>query len=389
MTLKNRKLVFSLLCLILITNCSKTENIIEPAPEEEELIDIYVEDPSFKIVGYLPSYRFWAVNDIDFSKIDYVNIAFANFDNSNNIVVGQGVDIRGVVNKIKNAGAKVLLSIAGGGLTQEQHNKWRLLLNATNREATIHKLLDYLNANNLDGIDVDIEGSLLSDLGNDYNHFIKQLKDHLHAENKPITAALNAVHLWQNITSTTLRNFDFINIMAYDEKGLWNINDVGQHSSYQFAQRAVNFWMNDQNLDPSRLVLGVPFYGVDFNPTAASYFTYSNIISNNSLLAFQNQKEELYYNGIPTIVKKTQLAFNEVNGVMIWELGQDDFSKFSLFNAIDTTLNTLPCAGEVQTFFRDEDEDGKGDHNHFVIACNQPDGFVLDFSDTDDTDPNT
>lgn len=387
---KHIKLIFILSILFVFNSCSKDNDSKEPEPEQkEELIDIYIEDTAFKKVGYFPYYRFSSINSIDFSKLNYVNIAFANFDVSGNVVVGNGVDIKNIVNQIKLAGPKVFISIAGGGPSDQQEEKWIQLLSTVNgRETAIHKLLNFVNSNNLDGIDVDIEGALLTDLGNNYNHFIQELKDHLHAENKAITAALNAVNRRDNITATTLRNFDFINIMGYDAKGLWNINDPGPHSSYQFAQNAIDFWMFDQNIDASKLVLGVPFYGVDFDPSVASYFTYSNIILDDPLLAFTDNQDDLYYNGIPTMVRKSQLAFENVNGIMIWELGQDAFNEFSLLQTINNTLHVLPCSGEANVFFKDTDLDGRGDHSMFTVACEQPEGYVGNHDDVDDADAN-
>jgi hypothetical protein len=57
---------------------------------------------------------------------------------------------------------------------------------------------------------------------------------------------------------------------------------------------------------------------------------------------------QLYYNGIPTIVAKTELAKAETSGVMIWELGQDasgPFANLSLLRAIDEALH--PASGST------------------------------------------
>lgn len=50
-----------------------------------------------------------------------------------------------------------------------------------------------------------------------------------------------------------------------------------------------------------------------------------------------------YYNGIPTIVAKTQLALDQTSGMMIWELCGDvrgDLSEYSLLAAIDRSIHT-------------------------------------------------
>jgi chitinase len=42
----------------------------------------------------------------------------------------------------------------------------------------------------------------------------------------------------------------------------------------------------------------------------------------------------MYYNGIPTIKNKTQLAMKNAAGIMIWELMYDVADRKSLLNAI-------------------------------------------------------
>jgi hypothetical protein len=57
-----------------------------------------------------------------------------------------------------------------------------------------------------------------------------------------------------------------------------------------------------------------------------------------------DQVNDIYYNGIPTIKAKTQLAIDKVAGVMIWEIGQDAFGvnkQYSLLRAIDELVGPL------------------------------------------------
>ena len=41
-----------------------------------------------------------------------------------------------------------------------------------------------------------------------------------------------------------------------------------------------------------------------------------------------------YYNGRPTIRTKVRLAAESLSGIMIWELGQDSFTEYSLLETI-------------------------------------------------------
>ena len=43
---------------------------------------------AFKVIGYLPTYRFNWLNDIEFDRLTHVNIAFANPDSLGNLSCG-------------------------------------------------------------------------------------------------------------------------------------------------------------------------------------------------------------------------------------------------------------------------------------------------------------
>ena len=375
-----------ILSFLVIISCDVSENEID-IDIEEPLIDIYEEDLSFKVIGYLPYYRFSLVDNINFEEVSYVNLAFGNLDASGNLVVGNGEAILPIVQKIKSTNTKVLLSIAGGGDTGTY---WEKYLSATYRKESILKMVNFVVANKLDGIDVDIEGSLITSLGVDYNLFVQELKDQLHSKGLAITAALTPTYLDAVITNKTINSFDFINIMAYDATGPWRPNDPGQHSSFSLAENALEFWKIQKGISKEKLVLGVPFYGRDFNPSDFKALSYESILNLNYEYAYLDEAGLLYYNGIPMIVAKTKLALQKATGIMIWELGQDAFNDLSLLSVIEQVVNAEGCASStIETFFKDSDGDGLGDYMHPIQACEAPVGYVNNRDDLDDSDPST
>jgi len=341
--------------------------------------DIYLPDTDFKIVGYLSGGSFDVIDDLELEKLTYLNLAFGNPDKDGNIVFSRNADLKPVVEKGHAAGVKVFLSLAGGG--RPDTAIWNSVLQPENMPDFVKKLLDYVDENNLDGIDVDIEGNLLPYIGNGYTPFVLELRDALHAKGKGITCALGAVRFHEAVTQESLEAYDFINVMVYDKTGVWRPDIIGPHSPYSYAEDAVKFWTEEKHIPPDRIILGIPFYGFDFTPPAR-YISFREIISEDVRLAYQDSVDLKHYNGIPMIARKTDMAKKHLGGVMIWEISYDTLnSDLSLLRALDQTIQAGDC--EVTTFYKDEDGDGLGDPSRPFQACEAPEGYVDNRDDTD------
>ena len=334
--------------------------------------DIYLPDTDFKVVGYLSGGSFDVIDDLELEKLTYLNLAFGNPDKDGNIVFSRNADLKPVVEKGHAAGVKVFLSLAGGG--RPDTAIWNSVLQPENMPNFVKKLLDYVDENNLDGIDVDIEGNLLPYIGNGYTPFVLELRDALHAKGKGITCALGAVRFHEAVTQESLEAYDFINVMVYDKTGVWRPDIIGPHSPYSYAEDAVKFWTEEKHIPPDRIILGIPFYGFDFTPPAR-YISFREIINEDVRLAYQDSVDLKHYNGIPMIVRKTDMAKKDLGGVMIWEISYDTLnSDLSLMRALDQTIQAGDC--EVKTFYKDEDGDGLGDPSRPFQACEAPEGYV-------------
>lgn len=326
-----KKYLTIFLLSIIIFSCSKDEIIEEENNNPNSTNAI--------VVGYFPSYRFDLNNQINYCKITHLNLAFANPDSNGNLIMP---DITSVVNRAKseNPNIKICISIGGGALTTEQANNWSNLIdNPQNTPTIVTKIVEYVLANNLDGVDVDLEWQYVT---SGYSNFVINLNTELDKHSKIITAALPGTTKYTNITNNALQVFDYIHIMAYDFKGPWKPTDSGQHSSYSHAEQSINFWKNSIGVSGKKLTLGVPFYGYDFtNSSNVSAFTFSSMVSLNTSYADIDNVGSKFYNGRPTIRSKVKLAGNKVNGIMIWELGQDSFTEYSLLQAIHKEYSNL------------------------------------------------
>ena len=357
------------LCILIGLSCKKTYGP-----------DIYTPDTSFKVVGYLSGWNFGVIDDLEIEKLSYLNLAFANPDMDGNLIFDDKADITPVVKKGHDAGVKVFISLAGGG--KPDTTLWKTVLKKNKRSDFIDKIVSYVESNNLDGVDVDIEGNLFPYIGELYNPFVIELREALHAKGKGMSCALGASDVNKVVKQEALEAYDFINVMVYDKTGIWNPDEIGPHSPFSYAEEAIQYWTVERKIPTERITLGVPFYGFDFTPPAR-YIDFNEIVSQDLSLAYLDSTGMRYYNGIPMIVKKVQLAKDKkLGGVMIWELSSDILNDLSLLKALDQAVK---ANGPVTAFYKDEDGDGFGSAAKPFHSSEKPEGYVTNRDDSDDT----
>lgn len=343
----------------------------------------------FKVVGYLSSKNFDRVDSIPLNYLTHLNLAFANPGPNGKLKLNHEENLGRVVERAHQARVKVFLSIAGGGIDQERAQYWLKVLQPENRKIFIKEILDFIVKHGLDGIDVDIENNLLPTITNLYTPFVVELKTALHTAGKGISTALNVSGLHHAITQEALEAYDFINIMVYDKTGPWRPEIPGPHAPFSYALEALDYWTQVRKIPAANLTLGVPFYGYNFYPLPATSMGYGDIVKMDPKYAYVDQVGSLFYNGIPTMVDKTELALKSFGGIMIWELEQDSKNDLSLLRAIHQTIMANDCHGTgVTTFFADFDSDGYGDLTKPLQACKAPKNYVQNCSDPNDSNIN-
>ena len=289
----------------------------------------------FRIIGYVPmSRQFPDLNKISFSRITHLNIAFINPDSTGNMILPYGID--SLITIAHSNKIKILASMGGGSFNPY----YASLLNDSNRAAFIQQLVEICVAHKLDGLDVDLENDVIDQ---HYESFIRDLSIKLKPQGKLLTAAL-ATWNAEKISDAALKEFDYINIMSYDQTGPWTPDKPGPHSTFAKAEEDLFYWRVTRKIDKSKTNLGVPFYGYCFGTQYGESMAYSDIIQR-----FPGAKKgdtvtptgggNIYYNGLPTIKNKTALALKQTGGVMIWQLLQDDPGDLSLLKAIYDTVH--------------------------------------------------
>ncbi len=295
----------------------------------------------FKVVGYYLLNS--AIEDTIYAdssylflnKITHLNLAFINPDSTGNFKQDLAIDT--LIKKAHQKNVKVFASIAGGG----PHPYYAVLLQNDKRKMFIQNFVSLVQQYNLDGIDVDIEGN---DIDSNYQNFVIELATFLKPLHKLLTAAIATAYK-DILPDKALEQFDFVNVMSYDHTGPWRPGNPGHHSPYTMAVEDLDYWHNKRSIPKEKLGLGLPFYGYGFGAldSPAVSMNYKEIDS----LYPGNQSSDtlmlpgnvvMYYNSIPTVKKKTELAMKKAGGVMIWQLLGDTKGDKSLLNTINNVI---------------------------------------------------
>ncbi len=286
--------------------------------------------PAFRIVGYVTDWDM--VDQIQYDKLTHINYAFL-------LPLADGVvsdvvnpwKLEEVVSKSHVNGVQVLISVGGWGYDAEFE---QLTASAESRARFVSGMAEYVEQYQLDGVDIDWEYPDTSESGQNFLALMRELRAAL-PEGKLLTAAVVAVgENGDSIPAETFAVVDFLNLMAYD-------GAPDDHSPYEYAVAALDYWAG-RGLEAEKTVLGVPFY------SRPGELQYRKIVQTDAAAAFTDiflvSGHPQYYNGIPTIQRKTELAMQRASGIMIWELGQDAAGDASLLNAIYQTASGHPLA---------------------------------------------
>lgn len=289
----------------------------------------------FKIIGYysLQSAMKEESKNVPFRKLTHINLYFLNPD-SNGVFSKELNQLIPFVKAAHGKNVKVMASIGGGG----RHVYYTKLLRDSNRQKLIDNLVTIVQQTGLDGIDVDIEGN---DIDENCDNFVIELAAALHQQSKLITAAV-AVYFKNDYTDKALAQYDFINLMSYDHTGPWAPQKPGPHSTYDQAVEDLSYFRVMRKIPKEKIVLGVPFYGYGYGPTLTTRgltFNYDRIVADYPGAELSDEFDigegkTLYYNGMPTMKLKTNLAKHEASGIMIWQISGDAPAPKSLLDVI-------------------------------------------------------
>lgn len=357
--LKNPRLIgflFFIGGLIMLNSCSKELDdppfdpyLTEPACTSSFVPKAY----TYHVVGFYPSWRHndLPIDSIKWDRITRIVYAFAYPNADGSVDFSDLTQARNLIRKGHENGVEVFFSVGGAYHTDIFPNIAR---DPEKAERFVKSLRHHVFELCFDGVDVDWEwftgfpsGIVYQYESKSYVNILKWLQEDLAPFNKKISVDLYPSNWGGRHYFDELKYYvDDIMIMGYNFSGSWS--DPGPHSSYEDAigsgsdvsSTGLAYWANYRKFPKSKILLGVPFYGKDFDNNAAG-ITYRSIVEMFPDAPNHDQVANIYYDGIETIKAKTQYVIeNYFAGIMIWEIGQDTYAdSTSLLKAIDEEIS--------------------------------------------------
>lgn len=358
MTLSKFKILAHIFIVIFITSsCQKNEDIE----------DIYLEQPvcetpftpkafDRQVVGFYPSWKLSAMpmSAIPWDKLTRIIYAFAEPNTDGTLNTGSISNIDQLVDLAHSQGVEVYFSVGGGG---QSENFPLMATRESSRIRFVNEVRQFIFLHCLDGVDIDWEhwsGSATNSVvpveSNALVSIVSDLKTELSPFDIEMSIDLGASH-WggKHFFDQIPVYVDHLQVMCYDFSGPWS--DPGPHSSfddaigagYSASSLGLAYWVNYRGWPKEKILLGVPFYGRDFDTGGGDGVSYTDILAEYPDAYLFDQKDNIYYNGVNTIAQKTQYVIdNNYSGIMIWEMAQDSqVDSLSLLSAIDRTLSAL------------------------------------------------
>lgn len=129
------------------------------------------------------------------------------------------------------------------------------------RGLMINELLNYVDKYDLDGINLDFE-YMYKDDNEAFSRFIIELAPRLRAKGKCLSVDVTAPDGGDNWSLCYNRNLisdisDYIVFMAYDQYGT---TQMGTTSGYNWIERNINKFINNEGIEPEKIIVGLPFY---------------------------------------------------------------------------------------------------------------------------------
>lgn len=257
--------------------------------------------------------------------------AFWNYDDATN----PGKDLRSyknlladIKNKIAGKAIKLTACVHGGA--------WQSAVSTeTSRLKLAGQISELINANNLDGVDIDMEWPANTTAGfANYNAEMLAIRNAI-GNQKLLTLSLHPVSY--KVSAEVIAAADYIAMQMYGpQTTFWDFETFKTWSNNFLAY----------GFPKEKLVMGLPFFGT----TGSAQTAYRNIVNANPGLSFDADNavvngSNFSFNGVSTIARKAEFVRDQnLAGIMSWDLATDMpyISEYSLMKAVVAGLTKYP-----------------------------------------------
>ena len=339
--MKIKQNLFALLLVsVLLSACGSSDKSTQDQPNENVAED-------FKVIGYyyyVPSGP--AAEDLDISGLTHINYSFALPAKEGNGLepLRHPDNLQRMVEIAHQKGKEVFISLGGWNIGDGSGDDSRFHRIAKTEEGRTEfnaAVMELVEKFELDGVDMDWEYPENNSSADDFVALMKQLAEQLHAKQKELSVAvvsydgrlssIGKIAEAEGIKKEIFNIVDWVNIMAYDDEN-GKVYPNNAHSTYQLAEKCLNYWIDERGLPARKAVLGLPLYA------KPGYISYKALLDQGASPA-EDAFKEVFYNGTETMKAKTKLALERgCAGVMMWEISQDVKGEHSLIRAMNQAI---------------------------------------------------
>jgi GH18 family chitinase len=302
-----------------------------------------------EIIGFYPSFREkrLPIDDIPFDYLTRIIYAFAEPKENGHLNTASLIHSDQLIRAAHRNNVEVYFSIGGGSGKSDYFAS--VATNKTKRRRFIRDIVEYSKKYCFDGVDIDWEQWTLDKNNKPSRIEQKGLVVLLHDLNKALDSIGKGLSMdvyasvWagQNYLDEAVEFVDYVHIMAYDFSGKWSKpkphSSVAQAFGWDKSEppSGVHYWLNQRKWSKEKLILGIPFYGRDFNTENVRGKPYREILAEYPNADEVDEINKIYYNSPKTVRRKVQLTKQKkLGGVMIWEITQDAKGNDSLLKHI-------------------------------------------------------
>jgi chitinase len=331
-----------------------------------------------KIVGYYESWSGLKISNIEFNNITHVIHAFAWPDTDGSIGMSYKVPDSDLVSAVHKASKKILISFTNDSTDGFS----KILKDSRIRAVFVSNAVKFLSTNNYDGIDFDWEYPTLAQ-SDSLTELIKELRKKFDLVNTAWQISMAIPPNWYYGQYYKCENMisyvNWFSVMAYNYHGAWYTHSGHDAPLYESGNdndgnvsNSIQYWTVTRNIPAAKLLLGVPFYGLEFNskglyqpsdtsvhivPTILYADLIDTVSSGKWIYNWDSVAEVPYYikndstrfitfDDTSSIRLKTEYSISQkLGGIMIWALGFDGLnSSQPLLETISKTIKDNPTA---------------------------------------------